>query len=672
MFLSYLVLFMTLFHVIRGQTNWTADSQRIAPSGLAASANFGRWISVSGTKAAITAINENSVGAVYTYQYIGGDWIQDSVVLRPPPTAGLSANFGVSHAIENDILVISADSDDTDGSNKGRVYVYTWGGSSWTEDGFIQSPTDCQDRFGRQLTMSGTKLAVSCTGKSPVASGNGVIITFQWNGSAWVKDSGYLAPAGLQSVDLFAYYPFHMDGNTIAVGAPGDDVAASEAGAFYTFEWNGSVWQTPTVFRPETSSAKQLGKSVAVSGNRIAVLQASSGAGKVYTYTNGVLDGTVLNIPGVGSGNYGLVMDGDKLAVASLDSSDVYTFTLVNDVWTQDQFFVEPLAGSSTGGDFGAYMAMDGVNLFVGYTGDDVIANNAGSVTVYKAGLPPAAPRHLNSIGSVTQSITQSNVTLARLAAKSLQSQLRSTTNITQTLRSFVDGTETVELNTALFTNYNDDAALLAHIKDIACPGLVSDFCEIAIASGGGGRLLQGSYITVELTYTMEDSSFETFVNDGVTFSDGSAFEVALAAALNVTTEEIVINAVSGQLTIEYVVSQEASGSDPLTEEQLQALAQVQTDLLAVTSTIESELGITAGTPSVDYCAGRDCNGRGTCNSETGVCTCSGIDYWGINCETLIDCGNGIKSEYGAFCFCYYPSYGVRCELTKACACTEI
>lgn len=671
MLLFYLLLLLSLSNVIYGQTDWSADTQRLAPSGLASNANFGRWISVSGTKAAITAINQNNVGAVYTYQYVGGDWIQDNTILRPPPTAGLSANFGISHAMENNMLVISADLDDTDGSDKGRVYVYTWDGSAWNEDSIIQTPSDCSNRFGRQLTMSGTKLAVSCTGKAPVASGNGVIITYQWSGSAWVKDPGYLAPDSLQTNNFFGYFPFNMDGNTIAVGSPNDSVTATSAGAVYTFEWNGTDWQTPTAFRPTSTANVQLGKITAVSGTRFATLYSQSGDGKVYTYNNGQLDGTVLDIPFANTDNFGLVMDGDRLAVSSMGTQQVYTFTLINDVWTQDQSLLQPLAGT-TSGNFGKFMALDGVNLLVGQIDDDVITTDAGSVTAFKVLIPPPEPRYSNSIGSINQSITQSNITLGRIASQSIISQLKSTVNITQTLRSFVNGSETIELNTALFTNYNDDAALLAHIKDISCPATVSDFCEIAIVTGGGGRRLQGSFITVELTYSMEDNSFETLVNDGVTFSDGSAFESALAAALGVTTGEIVINAVSGQLSIEYVISQEATGTDPLTEEQLLALSEVLSDLITISSTIESELGLTVGTPSIDYCAGRDCNGRGTCDTETGVCQCSGIDYWGINCETLIYCGNGFKSPSEAVCYCYYPSYGVRCELTKDCSCTQV
>lgn len=64
-----------------------------------------------------------------------------------------------------------------------------------------------------------------------------------------------------------------------------------------------------------------------------------------------------------------------------------------------------------------------------------------------------------------------------------------------------------------------------------------------------------------------------------------------------------------------------------------------------------------------------DCNGRGTCNTSTTVCDCSGTtDYWGIDCNTLIDCNTGVKMVNASYCECPYPTYGQSCENTKDCS----
>jgi hypothetical protein len=178
--------------------------------------------------------------------------------------------------------------------------------------------------------------------------------------------------------------------------------------------------------------------------------------------------------------------------------------------------------------------------------------------------------------------------------------------------------------------------------------------------------------ITVEITYSIDSDLFDSLAANGTSFSDGSEFEQALAGALGLNTTDIVVSAVTGTLTIEYVVSDEATGDDPLTQENLQALVEVESELTTITNTVLAELGLSENditSNSIDYCTDRDCNGRGTCDSSTGVCTCTDTNYWGVNCETLVNCNDGIKDPEQAYCICQYPQFGQRCENTKDCTC---
>jgi hypothetical protein len=265
-----------------------------------------------------------------------------------------------------------------------------------------------------------------------------------------------------------------------------------------------------------------------------------------------------------------------------------------------------------------------------------------------------------NALGSVKQSVPVTNITVARTAAKSLYTSLKTDTVVTEEIYAIVTGTEKAVFDQTLFTNYGNDQQLLDHIKTIVC-GSASDTCSIS-GVGEGRRQLRdlATSIAVTITYSIDSSVFDSL--NGTTFNDGGTFEQELAAALGVTTNDISILTTDGTLEIEYIVAQEATGDDPLTESNIAALNTVNSELSTITSTVNSQLGTTASTPTVDKCGDRTCNGRGTCNPTTGVCACSTTDYWGVNCETAVSCNGGVKLSSSAYCSCEYPNYGLRCQ----------
>lgn len=72
----------------------------------------------------------------------------------------------------------------------------------------------------------------------------------------------------------------------------------------------------------------------------------------------------------------------------------------------------------------------------------------------------------------------------------------------------------------------------------------------------------------------------------------------------------------------------------------------------------------------IDRCGNRNCNYHGTCNSDTGVCECTNVNYWGLNCETLVTCENdGWKKADDQYCVCPYPWGGLRCEKQYCSSC---
>jgi hypothetical protein len=256
---------------------WVQDSTILSPTELLDSDSFGYSIDMDGDKMIVSAPYEDgagsAAGAVYTFQWSGSAWVQDSTVLIPAELLA-GDNFGISLTLSGDKMAVGASGDDGAGSNRGVVYTYQWSGSAWVQDSSILSPTELLDNyyFGHALVMVDDKLAVGAYRDSGVGPNRGAVYTFQWSGSAWVQDSTMLAPTELLDSDNFGRY-IDMNNNTIVVGTPNDDDVSPNAGAVYTFQWSGSAWvQDSTVLAPsELLSGDQFGRSIVLDGDKLAV-----------------------------------------------------------------------------------------------------------------------------------------------------------------------------------------------------------------------------------------------------------------------------------------------------------------------------------------------------------------------------------------------------------------
>lgn len=139
-----------------------------------------------------------------------------------------------------------------------------------------------------------------------------------------------------------------IDGDFVLVGAPGDSVRGSGAGAVHVFRRSAGVWAFEETIRPPgTLAGDSFGEAVAVS-NGVALIGApgddnvGSGAGLVYVFAHGSTG------------------------------------------WSEQQTFTGSLVGA--GDAFGASIAMDGDTAVIGAHRDDSVANDCGTAYVMKRG----------------------------------------------------------------------------------------------------------------------------------------------------------------------------------------------------------------------------------------------------------------------------------------------
>jgi len=227
----------------------------------------------SGAKGVNGNQNDHSVyssGAVYVFTRRGGTVAQQAYIKASNPMDG--ANFGSSVALSRDgntmavaayyessaaTGINSSNQADHSISEAGAVYVFTRSGTTWSQQAYIKA---------------------SNTGQAAVGDG---------------------FPEG----DQFGYsIALSSDGNTLAVGAIGEDSAASgingdqsdnmanQAGAAYVFTRTGSTWSQQAYVKSSMTRPNVLfGYSIGLNGSgdtlAVAEFDADRGKGAIYVLT---------------------------------------------------------------------------------------------------------------------------------------------------------------------------------------------------------------------------------------------------------------------------------------------------------------------------------------------------------------------------------------------------
>jgi hypothetical protein len=362
-----------------------------------------------------------------------------------------SEDFGLSVALSGDgnTLAVNApfeDSNatgidgnqaDTSAPDAGAVYVFVRDGGGWSQQAYVKaSNTDAGDRFGSvALSGDGDTLAVGTGLEDSNATGidgnqvdnsantAGAVYVFVRNGVDWSQQA-YVKASNTEAVDAFGSVALSGDGDTMAVGAPGEDSnaigingnqadnSAPDAGAVYVFVRNGVDWSQQAYIKASNSGSDDIfGATVALSGDgdTLAVgadREASSAtgidgnqadnsvtyAGAVYVFVrNGgawsqqaYVKASNTDGPDHFGANVALSENGDTLAVGAFDEASsatgingnqadnskpgagaAYVFVRDGGLWSQDAY----VKASNTGKDFFGWsvsLSGDGNILAVG------------------------------------------------------------------------------------------------------------------------------------------------------------------------------------------------------------------------------------------------------------------------------------------------------------------
>jgi hypothetical protein len=354
----------------------------------------------------------SGAGAVYLFSNSSGTWSQTTYIKAS--NTGVGDNFGSSVSLSGDgtMLAVGAESEGnsvtgviTDGSEvtdvdtaygSGAVYLFSNSGGVWGQTAYVKaSNTGAYDRFGSNVALSsdGATLAVSSDYEGNSATGvitdgseslstpgggdvstisnAGAVYLFNNTAGVWAQ-TAYVKASNTGELDDFGYsIALSGDGNTLAVGAKGEDNgatgiitdgsesptngggdegAASSSGAVYLFSGSSGTWtQTAYVKASNADVFHYFGHSVALSGDGNTLVVGA-------LYEGGSAEGVIIDGTGYGT---------------AVNSGAAYLFSNSDNTWVQTAYV--KASNAEVQDAFGTSVALsnDGATLAVGVPFED-------------------------------------------------------------------------------------------------------------------------------------------------------------------------------------------------------------------------------------------------------------------------------------------------------------
>ena len=387
------------------------EIKKLLPSDGAVQNYFSVSVSVDGDTALIGAYHDydggiNS-GSVYVFTHSENTWVEQTKLLALDRAN--SDGFGVSVSLSGNTALIGADYDDDNGKNSGSVYVFTRSGNSWTEQAkILASDGAAGDYFGHSVCLSSDTAIIGAygdnDGRGPLS---GSAYVFTRSGSTWTEQAKLL-PSDGKEWDRFGD-SVSINGNIALVGADWADwdyPYGHAAGSVYVFTRSGSTWtQQAKLQASDGVEFAHFGKSVSLSGDTVLIGAYGdddngdfSGSAYVFTRTGSTWtqQAKLLASDGTGSEGFGksVSLSGDTALIGAFEdnSGSAYVFTRSGgSTWTEQ---AKLQASDAAANGFGWSVSLSGDTALIGAIWDGTNGRESGSAYIFKGGMnnPPDKP----------------------------------------------------------------------------------------------------------------------------------------------------------------------------------------------------------------------------------------------------------------------------------------
>ncbi|MCB9421610.1 MAG: FG-GAP repeat protein [Ardenticatenaceae bacterium] len=355
-------------------------------------------------------------GAAYVYSRNGTIWIQQAKLTASDGAA--DDWFGRAVAVSGDTVVVGAVGDDDNGSSSGSAYIFVKPVGGWndmTETAKITAADGATgDNFGLSVAVSSDTVVVGAylDDDNGVDSGSAYVFIKPVGGWSTMTQTAKLTSADGAAGDEFGRDSIAISGDTVVVGAIGDDDNGSESGSAYVFVKPLSGWsnmtQTAKLTADDGAPEDFLGRAVSVSDDTVVVGaygddDNGAGSGSAYVFVKPVGGWSNMaqtakltaddGAAGDEFGRYAVGINGNTVVVGSYrdddngsDSGSAYVFIKPVSGWSNMTQTVKLTAADGAASDsFGTSVAISGDTIVVGSFGDSDNGPLSGSAYIFSA-----------------------------------------------------------------------------------------------------------------------------------------------------------------------------------------------------------------------------------------------------------------------------------------------
>ena len=242
--------------------------------------------------------NGSRSGHTRIFDWDGSAWRQRGADIDSE-AAGDQSGHSVALSADSNTVAIGARLNSGNRRWSGHTRIFDWDGSAWRQRGADIDGEAFQDQSGYSVALSadGNTVAIGARdhGAYRNVTGSGHTRIFDWDGSSWSQRGADID--GATEGDQSGYsVSLSADGNTVAIGARGNDGNGSFSGHTRIFDWDGTAWSQRDADIDGEAGGDESGYSVALSadGNTVAIGAPlndgngfDSGHVRVYTYASG-------------------------------------------------------------------------------------------------------------------------------------------------------------------------------------------------------------------------------------------------------------------------------------------------------------------------------------------------------------------------------------------------
>jgi len=281
---------------VRNGETWTQQAKLLASDG-AIEDGFGRSVAVDGDTVVVGAEGDSDQGSLSGSAYVfirnGGIWSQQAKLTASDGAFG--DRFGSSVTLDGDTVLLGVRMDDDQGDTSGSVYVFWRTGVIWTQQAKLTASDGAAfASFGASVALEGDTALIGAFG----AAFRGAAYMFMRNGSVWSEQTKFTAN-DVATGDRFGS-SMALDGDTVLIGAWGDDNQGFDSGSAYVFTRTGTTWNQQTkLTASDGAPLDQFGVAVALQGDTALVGTARTETAYVYQLPRELCDGQDNNCNGV-------------------------------------------------------------------------------------------------------------------------------------------------------------------------------------------------------------------------------------------------------------------------------------------------------------------------------------------------------------------------------------